>query len=61
MYFLTIHYNDNERKGYLINLGGASENCIVNNVMGVRARVLNNSANYKVANNGTGNNVGLVK
>jgi hypothetical protein len=57
----TVHYNDNERKGYLINLGGASENCIVNNAMGVRARVLNNSANYKVANNGTGNTVGLVK
>ena len=57
----TVHYNDNERKGYLINLGGASENCIVNNVIGVRARVLNNSANYKVPNNGTGNTVGVVK
>ena len=57
----TVHYNDKDRKGYLINLGGASENCVVNNVMGVRARVLNNSANYKVANNGTGNTVGVVK
>lgn len=55
----TVHYNDNDRKGFLINLGSASENCIVDNVMGTRSRVL--SQNYKVTNNGQGNTVGLVK
>lgn len=54
----TTHYNDSARAGYLINLGSASSNCLVSNIMGTRSKVVSN--NYKVNNSGTNNTVGTV-
>ncbi|WP_203269042.1 glycosyl hydrolase family 28-related protein [Streptococcus uberis] len=54
----TTHYNDNPRPGYLYNLGSASSNCLVTNIMGTNSKVTSN--NYKVTNSGTNNTVGTV-
>lgn len=52
----TTHINDNQRVGYVINMGTASYNCLVDNVMAINAK----TSAYVSTQSGSTNVVGRV-